>query len=258
MADPTQVHKPAKMSQTTWDYLIKFTIHHEGVVNHMYHNYPKGSSYQDISCGVGFLLATKDDVKKQTPSKATIDTYLSFFKQTSGIDATEEMFIADWKAAIPIMRVSHPQKGEIAEFAAKCVLRMREEKIKPKMAQILVKKLNDEIAGAHLKEVDYWGLPAVAQVGIASIAYGYSLTKMPNFCKALKDKNYEWAATEAQLSNMSAIKNRDHSLLFKDAAYINNERADDSAAYTYLPPKLSDWMPLYSIMGSGLSQAATP
>ena len=30
-----QAFKPAKMAQTTWDYLLKFTTFHEGVVNHM-------------------------------------------------------------------------------------------------------------------------------------------------------------------------------------------------------------------------------
>ncbi len=30
--------KPANMKQSTWEYLLKFTSNHEGVVLHMYNN----------------------------------------------------------------------------------------------------------------------------------------------------------------------------------------------------------------------------
>jgi hypothetical protein len=73
--------------------------------------------------------------------------------------------------------------------------------------------------------------------------------KMPNFCDAIKKNDFLRAAGESQLSNMSKIKNEDHRLLFTDAAYVVEQRADDPAAFTYLPTKLSGWMPLYAQMG---------
>lgn len=253
MADDSQKSKPVKLAQTTWDYLLKFTLEHEGVVTHMYHNYPKGSSYPDVSCGVGFLLqgeAKTGDPAMKTPTQATIDRWLPYFKNQDGSAATSELFTADWEEAYKVKRATNPVNNEVKEFADKCQLRMVQDKIKPKMAEILVyQKLNLEIAGAHLANVDYWSLPAVAQVAIASIAYGFSLKKMPSFCQALNDKDFYRAASESRLSNMSDIKNNDHRLLLLDADYLTRKRADDPAAFTYLPPKLSGWSSLYSRLG---------
>lgn len=253
MADAAQKFKPAGMTQATWDYLLKFTIHHEAVVVHMYHNYPKGSKFPDVSCGIGFLLQgqTKvSDPSTQTPTDATVNTWLSYFTKKDGTPATKDDFIKDWEECYKISRAGNVANKEIKEFADKMNLRMTDiEKIKSKMAEILVSKLNIAISGAALKGVDFYNLPATAQVGVASLAYGYSPSRMPNFCDAIKKKDFLRAASESKLSNMSSIKNEDHRLLFSDAAYVVEQRADDPAAFTHLPTKLSGWMPLYAQMG---------
>ena len=71
MADDLIQYKPNQMAKSTWDYLLKFTLHHEGVVNHMYHNFPLGSKFPDVSCGIGFLLAAEKGNPK-TPSSAMV------------------------------------------------------------------------------------------------------------------------------------------------------------------------------------------
>jgi len=138
----------------------------------MYHSYPKGSTFPDVSCGIGFLLMPSSpkpgEPNKQTPNNTVVTNWVDFFKQADGSAATNDLFIADWETCYGIKRVSHPKNGVIKEFADQCKLVMKEEKIKPKMAQILVQdKLNRELKGS-LKDVDYWNLPAVVQVAIAS------------------------------------------------------------------------------------------
>lgn len=254
MADAAQKFKPAGMAQATWDYLLKFTMHHEAVVVHMYHNYPKGSKFPDVSCGIGFLLAGQtnpNDPTNKTPTDATVNTWLSFFSKKDGTQATKEDFVKDWEECYKIRRTGNVANNEIKEYADKMILRMLDkEKIKTQMAKILVNKLNTEINSASLKGVDFYNLPATAQVGIASLAYGYSPSKMPNFCDAVRKKDFLRAAGEAQLGNMSKIKIEDHRLLFWDAAYVVEQAPDDAAAFTYLPTKLTNWMPLYAQMGA--------
>ena len=245
MANNGQGFKPAKMAQTTWDYLLKFTTFHEGVVNHMYHNFPLGSKYPDVSCGIGFLLQGTNAGASDT----TVKGWLNFFIQADGTPVTEELFKTDWDNCYKIKRVSQPKGGLIAEFSTDCKLRIRGDLVRSKMAQILVGKLNTELNGS-LSGVNFWALPAIAQVGIASLSYGYSLSKMPNFCKAIKTGNFEWAAAESKLSNMSDIKSYDHRLLFLDAEYLNKYYQEDQVAMAYLPLTISKWTTLQNQSGA--------
>ena len=241
MADDLIQHKPKQMAKSTWDYLIKFTLHHEGTVTHMYHNFPLGSKYPDVSCGIGFLLAGD-----KTPSAGTLKDWVKHFSNADGSPASDDQFKADWEAAYKISRKTQPVGGVISEFKAECKLTLNAGIIKPKMAQLLVNKLNTELNRPPIKDVDFWKLPAVAQIAIASVSYGFSPTKMPNFGTALKAKKFSAAASEIQLSNMSDIKNYDHWLLMKDAEYIYEYHRDDPAAMAYVPPTVSRWILLSS------------
>ncbi|MBX7172560.1 MAG: hypothetical protein K1X72_16450 [Pyrinomonadaceae bacterium] len=240
MADNFIQFKPKQMAKTTWDYLIKFTSFHEGTVTHMYHNFPLGSKYPDVSCGIGFLLPGEN----KSPSASTIKDWFKHFSNADGSPATEDQFKADWEEAFKVSRKTQPNGGIITEFKAVCKLTLNASIIKPKMVQLLASKLNTEVGRPPLKDVDFWKLPAVAQVAVASVCYGYSPTKMPNFCAALKARDFDTAATEIKLSNMSAIKNTDHSLLMKDAAYLYQYHQDDQGAMEYLPSSISNWMPI--------------
>lgn len=243
------------MAKSTWDYLIKFTYHHEGNVSHMYHNFPLGSEFPDVSCGIGFLLPAAKGYPK-TPSIITVREWVKYFKNPDGTPADGSQFTQEWERAYEITRSTQAKGGEIQEFVAKVEgklqlkLRLKPEIVKPKMAQLLVSKLNWELNQSPLKDIDFWSLPAVAQVAIASVSYGFSLTKMPNFTTALKEKNYVRAASEIQLSNMSGLKNYDHSLLMKDAGYLYENHANDEAAMSYTPLTVSKWILLENQRGS--------
>ena len=52
--------KPDYMSQQAWDYLLKFTVAHEGKVLHMYNNRTSETAKQDVTCGIGILLIDRD------------------------------------------------------------------------------------------------------------------------------------------------------------------------------------------------------
>lgn len=249
MADDLIQYKPNKMAKTTWDYLIKFTSHHEGTVTHMYHNYPLGSKYADVSCGIGFLLAA-DKANPKTPSDATLKEWVKHFSNADGSKADETQFKADWENAYKVLRKTQPVGGIITEFKAVCKLTLNAGMIRPKMVQILVSKLNMELNRPPLKDIDFWNLPAVAQIAIASVCYGFSPTKMPNFSAALKDKDFNAAANQIQLSNMSDIKNYDHWLLMKDAEYIYQYHREDAVAMAYIPPSVSRWITLSSQSGA--------
>lgn len=255
MADDLIQYKPNQMAKSTWDYLLKFTLHHEGVVNHMYHNFPLGSKFPDVSCGIGFLLAAEKGNPK-TPSPATVKSWRKNFINPDGTTPEDDQFIKEWERCYEIKRVSQPRGNMISEFIEKVKdkvelkLRLRPEIIKPKMAQLLTSKLNDELSHSPLKDVDFWNLPAVAQVAIASVSYGFSPTKMPNFATALKEKNFYRASSEIKLSNMSDIKNYDHWLLMRDADYLYTYHKDDPAAMGYTPLSVSKWILLASQPGS--------
>jgi hypothetical protein len=240
MADDLIRFKPPQMAKSTWDYLIKFTSHHEGTVKHMYHNHPKGSRYPDVSCGIGFLLPA-DKTDSKTPSAVTIKDWVRHFVNPDGTPVTEELFKKDWEEAYKVTRVSHPVNGIIGEFRKACALNLNPAIIRPKMAELLVQKLNTELRRAPLSDVDFWNLPAVAQVGIASVNYGFSPTQMPSFAAALKARDFDRAAIEIKLSNMSIIKNQDHWLLMKDAQYLYEFHQGDPAAMAYLPSSVSNW-----------------
>ena len=52
--------KPDSMTQLAWDYLLRFTIAHEAMVLHMYNNRASETANQDVTCGIGVLLANRD------------------------------------------------------------------------------------------------------------------------------------------------------------------------------------------------------
>ena len=52
--------KPDYMTQAAWDYLLQFTVAHEAMVLHMYNNRASETAKQDVTCGIGILLISRD------------------------------------------------------------------------------------------------------------------------------------------------------------------------------------------------------
>src|SRR5262245_54988000 len=219
--------KPAQMKQETWDYLSKFTDHHEAIVLHMYNNRASAQAKQDVTCGVGFFLNSPEDA---------INSYKDlFFDPDTKQPATDDQIRADWKAASELLRTGWPNSNlestaDGQGYADVCKLRMNRDKVIAKRNDILGSKL--ETALKDVPELgQFYDYPAQAQVAIASFCYGFTPKKAVNMVMELFHWNFDGAGRESFLSGMSSIKVLHHRNLFWNAARICEQKLD----YNLLP-----------------------
>src|SRR5258708_25590471 len=133
--------KPAPMKQETWAYLLKFTDNHEGTVLHMYNTRTASSGRQDVTCGVGFLLPSREEsVKFQD----------LFFDKDTQQRATADQMMADWDTAAGIARLGWPHSNlestaDGKGYADQCQLRMYPDKVTAKRNEIIGNKINQAL-----------------------------------------------------------------------------------------------------------------
>lgn len=238
--------KPARMKQATWDYLTKFTDHHEAIVLHMYNNRTSASGRQDVTCGVGFLLASAD--------AAVADFKALFYDPETKRPATDEQIRADWQAAAELPRTAWPKSNlestpDGRGYADVCTLRMDRDKVIAKRNDLLGAKL--EAALRDVPELgQFYDYPAQAQVAIASFCYGFSPKKCPNFVMSLFHWDFDTAGRESFLSGMSSLKVRDHRILFWNAARICEQKLDDDLLpLSAQKPEILPWKPWTTVSG---------
>jgi hypothetical protein len=214
--------KPAPMKQSTWDYLTKFTDHHEAMVLHMYNNRTSLKARQDVTCGVGFLLTSPD---------AAIANYKSlFYDPVTNQPAKDDQIRADWQAAADLLRTGYPRSNlestpDGKGYADVCKLRMYPDKVIAKRNDLLGSKL--ETALRQVPELlQFYEYPAQAQVAIASYCYGFSPKGSPNFYMELFHWRFDEAGRESGLAGLSPLKVLDHRILFWNAARIREQKLD--------------------------------
>jgi hypothetical protein len=211
--------KPDGMTQLAWDYLLRFTIAHEAMVLHMYNNRASETSNQDVTCGIGVLLANRDTATKP-------DYKPMFFDPATKLQPTDEQLRADWDAASKLLRRYSPdpnlENTSAGDgYADVCKMRMDRDAVIDKMASVLKMKLKWELA-TWLPQETFTSMPSQAQVACVSYFYGWSLAKAPNLRKALLDLDFTRAAKESRLSGAAELKNKGHERLFLNAASIKD------------------------------------
>ena len=230
--------KPDYMSQQAWDYLLKFTVAHEGKVLHMYNNRTSETAKQDVTCGIGILLIDRDTATGP-------DYKYMFFDPATKLGASDDQLRDDWDAASKLLRRYWPNANleSTAQgdgYADVCKMRMNEDAVIDKAASVLKSKLQSEI-GHWLPLATFTDLPAQAQVACASYFYGWSLAKAPNFRQALLDRDLNRAAKESNLPGAAPAKNKAHERLLLNAASIADAVANgwEHDLYQVLPQNVT-------------------
>jgi len=209
--------KPDCMTQQAWDYLLTFTSAHEGKVLHMYNNRASETDKQDVTCGIGILLISRETATGP-------DYKYMFYDPATKLGASEDQLRADWDEASKLLRRYWPDPNLESTpagdgYANVCKMRMYEDPVVDKAAAVLKSKLKSELDN-WLPLATFTSMPAQAQVACASYFYGWSLAKAPNFRQALIDRDFNRAAKESKLTGAAAKKNKAHERLFLNAASI--------------------------------------
>jgi hypothetical protein len=228
--------KPANMKQSTWEYLLKFTSNHEGVVLHMYNNKRAAGENNDVTCGIGFA---------NMPNKESSLQYLDmFYDKDTGQPATREQLMKDWETAANLLRTPGNLEStpDGQGYADKCQLRMWPEKVQGKKEEILNQKLTSSLLVSDLW--NFWDYPAVAQVACASFFYGWAAQQAPLMCKALQAFDFDEAGKQSYLTGLSPEKLLAHRVLFWNAARIYEQNLDNGwLPQKTKPPELLPWKP---------------
>jgi hypothetical protein len=218
------------MTQQAWDYLLRFTSAHEATVLHMYNNRASEADKQDVTCGIGILLISRET--------ATGPDYKSmFYDPATKLGASEDQLRADWDAAAKLLRRYYPDANLESTaagdgYADVCKMRMYQDAVIDKAAAVLKSKLKSELDN-WLPLATFTSMPAQAQVACASYFYGWSLAKAPNFRQALIDRDFNRAAKESKLAGAAPAKNKAHERLFLNAASIADAVANGYEADIY-------------------------
>jgi len=219
---PSTVPGPSNMRPAAWDYLLRFTEHHEGMVKHIYNNRPASSTKQDVTCGIGFLLSPRE-VVTQKWVKAM------FYDPNTNQTPSDEQLLADWDAAANLARTA----TNLGEYGNVCKMRMYPEKIRERMALIL----RDQKLPALLKSFpedfkDFANYPAAAQVFCVSFAYGRLPFDFPHLRTSIRDGRWADAAEQCNLRGASPLKNKAHKELLRTAQQVVDQQLDPDT----LPP----------------------
>ena len=227
----TSVCKPDELrTEDTWQYLLHFTAVHEYPVYHMYNNRAEGSKEQDVTCGIGFRI----EGRANAPHFRAL-----FYDPASGQPPTPEQLLADYDEAAKLARTGHT----LADYAKVCHLRMQQDRVFTKMAQIL---RDEKLPSLHRFCPDSFGrlqeFPAAAQIFCMSFSYGQipgiKEKKWPNgtwptLRAYIRDAEWEKASGECHVARQSEPKNIGQKNLLLFAQKVKDEGLDPDT----MPPR---------------------
>jgi hypothetical protein len=218
----TSVSKPEGMRQSAWDYLLAFTVRHEGAVLHMYNNRATETAKQDVTCGIGVLLESRDVAARG-------DVMSMFYDPATGGAPTSDQMRADWDAASKLLRTSK----NLAEYGVVCHMRMNPQRVNDRMATIL----RDQKLPALLRIKEYAGfkdMPGAAQAFCLSFAYGRIPFDFPKMNACVGAGDWKGASGQCRLRGGSEAKNRAHANLLLFAQRV----VDSSLNFDTMPAGL--------------------
>jgi hypothetical protein len=229
------VSPPDGMNNATWDYVLQFTLAHEVPVYHMYNNKQSADAAQDVTCGIGVRLDTRETAVNDPAIKAL------FFNKTTGHSAGDDELRQDWDTASQILRrTASPE----TEYAARCQLVMDKDKTWDYLQVRLKAQLAADRTPGRCKCLDgFKDFPAVAQAAVACFCYGWSLTRAPHLSLYLEHWDFDSAQKACWLDKASLEKLYGLRVLFYNAGrvYEQNLNYDWLPGNTYRPPLVLQW-----------------
>jgi hypothetical protein len=226
--DSDQLSCPDKIRANAWQYVQGFTKEHERAVMNMYNNRPPSvpniDANQDVTCGIGFRLATIEDVWRP-------EIRCMFYDPVTNSPATKEQLEADWRQAANLAR-----DGNLAEYSQLCHMRMYPEMVDQHMAEVLKQKLGDLLRFYPRVFGDINKFPAAAQAFCMSFAYGRIPIDFPMMRAAIQLQDWKGAAAECHVVGLSTRKDEAHKNLLIFAQMIVDQGGNyDSVPSNYYP-----------------------
>jgi len=200
MADP-----PDGMLQDTLDYVLAFTVAHEGNTPFMYNNWPLKNPNLDVTVGVGRALPNAD-------SAAVPEVRDTFTVKATGAPATDDDMRAEWNRVAAIPRSA---TNLFSDYRDASPLLMDPDGMLALLGDNMLR-----FWGQKGQDFDFSAIPAQAQVALMSYNYGRRLSNAPKMCNAVRSSDFDTAATECVISGWDQRKNQAHQVLFQNAGAI--------------------------------------
>jgi hypothetical protein len=208
------------MSQDTFDYVIAFTIAHEGFTPFMYNNWPLKNKNKDVTVGVGFAItsaaqAASPEIRNLFRLKGTTtipdpEVMKKEYDRVFNLARTATNLHTDYEDKSPVVMDETAMRGFLRE----------------KMLEFWESK------GQTFPKFE--NIPAQAQVALMSWNYGLRLSGAPNMCNAVRadPPDYDRARKETNVPDWDGQKNEAHARLFENVRILVDNRMDTSI----LPP----------------------
>ena len=198
---------PQGMLPQTFDYVVAFTIAHEGDTPFMYNNWPLKNPKKDVTVGVGRAIDSEDVA-------ASAEIRAMFTVKATGSPATEQDMRAEFRRVYDLPRTSD---NLCADYCDKSPLLMDRDAMLESLRGLLLVYWGQKNQ-ANLPAIEE--IPAQAQVALMSYNYGSRLAKAPRMCRAVQAGDYETAAKETMVPGWDGQKNEAHYRLMMNAAAI--------------------------------------
>jgi hypothetical protein len=228
------------MGPNTLEYVLAFTMAHEGDTSFMYNNWPLKNPNRDVTAGVGRAItdenmAASDEIRSMFTVKAT------------GQGASPEDMRAEFRRVYDLPRTAN---NLWSDYRDKSPLQMDRDAMLGSLRETLLGFWDSK--GQSFP--DFATIPAQAQVALMSFNYGIRLSGAPKMCNAVRASDYAEAAAQSFISTWDQQKNEAHKKLFMNAATIVHDGIDLKT----LPPMAGPFKPPPTVSGgtSALGQLA--
>jgi len=219
------------MQEGDWQYLLRFTTHHEYPVYNMYNT--RGPEDPDVTCGIGHAISSPAEARKLTKL---------FIDKDTKLPAKPEQLEQDWNAACNLRRT----RTNLGDYAIICQLTMPRQAVIDDMAEGLSTRLHTLRTFVNSKDdfADFPNFPAAARIFSASFAYGHipgvidkrkgkkHVPDYPAMRVAIRAGDWATAARECAIGGVSPRKNEAHKQLLLFAQQLKDSGGDPNT----LPP----------------------
>jgi len=219
------------MNTETFEYLLAFTVAHEGDTPFMYNNWFIKNPKKDVTIGVG-LAIDSSSVEAGEAIVARDEMRSMFTVQETGLQPTPDEMKKEFRRVYDLPRTG---TNLWSEFGGLSPLQMD----RGAMLRCLSEKMLGFWNSKGQSFPNFGAIPAQAQVALMSYNYGARLSIAPNMCNAVRAGDYAGAAAESEVPGWDYKKNEAHKRLLMNAATIVRDGLDVAT----LPPKLGPFKP---------------
>jgi hypothetical protein len=213
------------MLSATFEYVLNFTVAHEGDTPFMYNNWPIKNKNRDVTVGVGHALFSEHEA-------ASAEIRKLFTVKATGLPASDSDMRAEFRRVYNLQRTA---TNLWTDFRDKSPLKMD----RGGMLSLLRQRMLMFWDQRGVIFLDFDEIPAQGQVALMSWNYGARLRNAPKMCAAVKDEDYDEAARQSNVPGWDSQKNAAHKRLFFNAAEILEEELD----FDSLPPMNGPFKP---------------